>query len=193
MDYTQIEDKALLKQILGEARAEALDELYGRYGRLVYSVALRIVGERQTAEEITLDVFVKVWEKADTYQPRLGSVRVWVTGMTRNRAIDILRRQSVRLDAQSLRWADLTSQPISKEPNPEATVDLNLRKQRIRRAIAQLPEEQRNVLALAYFQGYTQREIAELCKLPLGTVKSRSRASIQKLRQLLHDERLFNE
>jgi RNA polymerase sigma-70 factor (ECF subfamily) len=140
-----------------------------------------------------LDVFVKVWEKADTYQPRLGSVRVWVTGMTRNRAIDILRRQSVRLDAQSLRWADLTSQPISKEPNPEATVDLNLKKQRIQRAIAQLPEEQRNVLALAYFQGYTQREIAELCKLPLGTVKSRIRASIQKLRQLLHDERLFNE
>ena len=193
MDYTQIEDKALLKQILGEARTEALDELYGRYGRLVYSVALRIVGERQTAEEITLDVFVKVWEKADTYQPRRGSVRVWVTGMTRNRAIDILRRQSIRLDAQSLRWADLTSQPTSKEPNPEVTVDLNIRKQRIRRAIAQLPEEQRNVLALAYFQGYTQREIAELCKLPLGTVKSRIRASIQKLRQLLHDEQLFNE
>jgi RNA polymerase sigma-70 factor (ECF subfamily) len=193
VEYTQLEDNALLKLILVEARADALDQLYSRYGRLVYSVALRIVGERQTAEEITLDVFVKVWEKADTYQPRLGSVRVWVTGMTRNRAIDILRRQSVRLDAQSLRWADLTSQPISKEPNPEATVDLNLRKQRIRRAIAQLPEEQRNVLALAYFQGYTQREIAELCKLPLGTVKSRIRASIQKLRQLLHDERLFNE
>ncbi len=140
MDYTQIEDQALLKLILSEARAEALDELYGRYGRLVYSVAFRIVGDRQTAEEITLDAFVKVWEKADTYQPRLGSVRVWVTGMTRNRAIDILRRQSVRLDAQSMRWADLTSQPTSKEPDPEATVDLNLRKQRVRRAITQLPE-----------------------------------------------------
>ena len=193
MNYTQLEDHALLKLILVEARAEALDELYGRYGRLVYSVAFRIVGETQTAEEITLDVFVKVWEKADTYQPRLGRVRVWVTGMTRNRAIDILRRQSVRLDAQSLHWADLTSQPISNEPNPEATVDLNLRKQSIRRAIAQLPEEQRNVLALAYFQGYTQREIAELCKLPLGTVKSRIRASIQKLRQMLQDEQLFKE
>jgi RNA polymerase sigma-70 factor (ECF subfamily) len=193
VDYTQLEDKVLLRLILVEARADALDELYDRYGRLVYSVALRIVGERQTAEEITLDVFVKVWEKADTYQPRLGSVRVWVTGMTRNRAIDILRRQSVRLDAQSLRWADLTSQPISEEPNPEATVDLNLKKQRIQIAIAKLPEEQRNVLALAYFQGYTQREIAELCNLPLGTVKSRIRASIQKLRQLLQDERLFNE
>jgi RNA polymerase sigma-70 factor (ECF subfamily) len=193
VDYTQLEDKVLLRLILVEARADALDELYDRYGRLVYSVALRIVGERQTAEEITLDVFVKVWEKADTYQPRLGSVRVWVTGMTRNRAIDILRRQSVRLDAQSLRWADLTSQPISEEPNPEAAVDLNLKKQRIQIAIAKLPEEQRNVLALAYFQGYTQREIAELCNLPLGTVKSRIRASIQKLRQLLQDERLFNE
>jgi RNA polymerase sigma-70 factor (ECF subfamily) len=193
VDYTQLEDKALLKLILADARAGALDELYSRYGRLVYSVAFRIVGEGQTAEEITLDIFVKVWEKADTYQPRLGSVRVWVTGMTRNRAIDILRRQSVRLDAQSLHWADLTSQPTSKEPNPEETVDLNLRKQRIRKAIAQLPEEQRNVLALAYFQGYTQREIAELCKLPLGTVKSRIRASIQKLRQMLYDEQLFNE
>jgi RNA polymerase sigma-70 factor (ECF subfamily) len=110
--------------------------------------------------------------------------------MTRNRAIDVLRQQSVRLNVQNKLWTEATSQPISNERIPETAVDLNLRKQRIRTAIIQLPEEQRIVLDLAYFQGYSQSEISQLCNVPLGTVKTRVRLAIQKLRRLLQDDQI---
>jgi RNA polymerase sigma-70 factor (ECF subfamily) len=113
--------------------------------------------------------------------------------MTRNRAIDRLRRERVRLDGQSLRWTEVATPPQSNAQDPESAVDLNLRQQQVREALAQLPAEQRDVLALAYYQGYTQREMAELCNLPLGTVKTRVRLAMQKLRNLLRDERLVGE
>ncbi|NCF69851.1 MAG: sigma-70 family RNA polymerase sigma factor [Chloroflexi bacterium] len=189
VDYSQLEDDVLLR-LITKAQANALNELYGRYGRLVYSIALHILGEKATAEETTLDVFTKVWQKADTFRSNRGSVRVWLTSMTRNRAIDVLRQQSVRLNVQNKLWTEATSQPISNERIPETAVDLNLRKQRIRTAIIQLPEEQRIVLDLAYFQGYSQSEISQLCNVPLGTVKTRVRLAIQKLRRLLQDDQI---
>jgi RNA polymerase sigma-70 factor (ECF subfamily) len=192
VDYSHLDDDALLRLIM-RAQADALSELYGRYGRLVFSIALKIVPERETAEEITLDVFTKVWQKAATYRSDRGSVRVWLSAMTRNRAIDIYRKEGVRLDARSLRWAEVTSPPVSNERNPETAVELNLRKGRIRAAMAQLPEKQRDVLALAYFKGYTQSEIADLRNLPLGTVKTRIRLAIQKLRHLLQEEHSAGE
>ena len=193
MDYTQLEDDGLLR-LISRADTKALDELYGRYSRLIFSIALHVVGERATAEEITLDVFTKVWQKADTYQPDRGIVRVWLSGMTRNRAIDRLRHERVRLDGQSLRWAEVTTRPRSGEQHdPETAVDLSLRQQQLRSALAQLPPEQRDVLTLTYYRGYTQREMAELHNLPLGTVKTRVRLALQKLRQLLQDEQLVNE
>jgi RNA polymerase sigma-70 factor (ECF subfamily) len=111
--------------------------------------------------------------------------------MTRNRAIDVLRRDVVRLNVQRRIWAEMTSLPKTIDRNPETAVDLHMRKERIQIAIKQLSEEQRDVLALAYFQGYTQSEIAQLRNLPLGTVKTRIRSGIQKLRQLLREDQ-FN-
>jgi RNA polymerase sigma-70 factor (ECF subfamily) len=192
VDYTQLEDDGLLR-LISQAQTKALDELDGRYSRLVFSIALHVVGDQATAEEITLDVFIKVWQKADTYQADRGSVRVWLSGMTRNRAIDRLRRERVRPDGQSLSWSELTTQPHSPEQNPETAVDLHLRQQQLRAALAQLPPEQREVLALTYYQGYTQREMAELRNLPLGTVKTRVRLALQKLRHLLQDAGLPSE
>ena len=190
MDYTQFDDDVLLR-LITEAQANALDELYSRYGRLIYSVALQMVGVQATAEEITLDIFTKVWEKADTYRSDRGIVRTWLTGMTRNRAIDVLRRDAVRLNVQRRIWAEMTTLPKTIDRSPETAVDLRMRKERIQIAIKQLSEKQRDVLALAYFQGYTQSEIAQLCNLPLGTVKTRIRSGIQKLRQLLREDQ-FN-
>ena len=187
MDYSQLDDGALLRLIL-EAETNALDELYTRYSRLVYSIALHMVGERATAEEITLDIFTKVWEKAGTYRSDRGPVRVWLTGMTRNRAIDVIRRDKVRLNTQLKVWAEFSSEPKTIERKPETDVDLHIRKEHIQSAITQLADDQRDLLALAYFQGYTQSQIAELCNLPLGTVKTRIRAGIQKMRQLLNEE-----
>jgi RNA polymerase sigma-70 factor, ECF subfamily len=187
LDYSQLDDGALLQHIEQE-RTKALDELYGRYSRLVFSVALRVVGEQASAEEITLDTFTKVWEKAGTYRSERGSVRVWLASMTRNRAIDVIRRNDVRWNVQRRIWAEMEIGANTVERTPEAAVDWQWRKEQIRMVIQELSEEQRDVLALAYFQGMTQSEIAHLRNLPLGTVKTRIRSAIQKLRQLLDEE-----
>lgn len=187
MDYLQLDDDALLQLILRN-QANALNELYSRYSRLVYSIALHILVEQAAAEETTLDVFMRVWQKADTYRSDRGTVRVWLSSMARNRAIDVLRQQDVRPNAKRKFWAEESSQPISNEIIPETAVEIKMRKKRIRNAIIQLPEKQRIVLELAYFQGYSQSEIAKLRDLPLGTVKTRIRLAIQKLRKLLQDD-----
>ena len=187
MNYSQLDDDTLLRLIL-DGQTKALSELYDRYSRLVYSIAVQIVGEQGAAEEIALDIFTRVWDKAESYRSDRGTVRVWLMGMTRNRAIDDLRRDKVRQNTQRKFWAEILSTSISLERDPETKVDLGLRKERVRLAINQLSEEQRDVLALAYFQGYTQSEIAQLLDLPLGTVKTRIRSAIQKLRRLLKEE-----
>lgn len=187
MDFSQLEDGELLQQIK-LAQTKALDELYGRYGRLVYSVALRVVGEQGAAEEVALDTFMTVWQKAGSYRADRGSVRVWLTSMARNRAIDILRRQKTMMNYQQKFWAEMVVGTDGLERSPESKVVLRSRQEMVRRAINELPEEHRDLLALAYFQGLTQSQIAHLRDIPLGTVKTRIRAGMQKLRQILEEE-----
>ncbi len=187
MNYSQLDDVVLLRLIM-DAEAKALDELYTRYGRLVYTIAHRVIGDQAMAEEITLDIFTRVWQKADTFRSERGNVRTWLAGMTRNRAVDMLRRNSTYANTQQKLWAEALALPQLVERGPETAVDLQMKKERIRAAIHQLSTEQRDLLALAYFQGHTQSEIAKLRNLPLGTVKTRIRAGIQKLRQLLKEE-----
>ncbi len=188
MNYTALDDKTLIA-LIAQAQPNALDELYSRYSRLVYSLALHMVSEPATAEEITLDVFTRVWEKANTYRAEQAQVNTWLVSMTRHRAIDWLRRQKVRLDQHSLTWAEISpeAEPHSNG-TPEQRVEISLRKQRVRAAVAQLPPDQQEALALAYFKGQSHREIAETLGQPLGTVKTRIRLGMQKLRQLLQDE-----
>jgi RNA polymerase sigma-70 factor, ECF subfamily len=186
VDYTALDDKALIRLIIG-GREGALSELYDRYHRLVFSLALNIVHDPATAEEIVLDVFTRIWEKADTYRSEHALVSTWLTSITRYRAIDLLRRQRARPEKESTRWADL---PLSAHPQvdgPEPAVERALQRQRMRAALNDLPVEQRQVLALAYFQGLTQSEIAETTDQPLGTVKTRVRLAMLKLRKALQD------
>ncbi|MDX1615434.1 MAG: sigma-70 family RNA polymerase sigma factor [Candidatus Promineifilaceae bacterium] len=183
MTLKQAGDADLLELIVQQNEA-ALAELYDRYSRLIFSVAMGVVGHRATAEEITLDVFVRVWEKADGYRARRAKVITWMTRIARNRAIDILRREEVRPLKHSVTWANVSPEPAA-DHNPVAAVERSLDSQRIRAALATLPEEQQEVLALAYFQGYTHRQIAEFLDLPLGTVKGRIRLGMQKLRRIL--------
>ena len=186
--YTALDDKNLIV-LMTHRRAEALDELYNRYSRLVYSLALKMVSDPATAEEITLDVFTRVWEKAGTYRAEQAQVNTWLVSMTRHRAIDWLRRQKVRLDQSSLSWAEVSPDAAPQtNGTPEQTVEMTLRKQRVRAAVAQLPPDQQEALALAYFKGQSHREIAETLGQPLGTIKTRIRLGMQKLRQLLQDE-----
>lgn len=177
-----------LIELIAQKNEKALAELYDRYHRLIFSVAINVVGRQEEAEEITLDVFTRVWEKADTYQVERAKVNTWLTRMARNRAIDVLRRENVRPMKLSVQWADVAPEPASSENTPEESVQELERKNRVRRALAELPDTQQEVLALAYFKGYSHSEIAMALDLPLGTVKGRIRSGMQKLRMMLQDE-----
>src|SRR5512133_3979197 len=185
-DYTRYDDPTLMR-LIASAQEGALTQLYDRYSRLVFSLAFAIVHDQATAEEITLDVFMRVWQKAALYRPEQAKVSTWLTHITRNHAIDVLRRQTSRLDQNAVLWDDeVLSDPPgqSQAGSPEDS----LQHERIRNALAILPADQRQVLFMAYFEGYTQTQIAETLKQPLGTIKTRIRLAMQKLRNLLKEE-----
>lgn len=184
-DYANLDDETLMRWI-SQAHDGALAVLYDRHGRLVFSVAHHMVGHQATAEEITLDVFRQVWEKAHTYRADRASVRTWLVGMARHRAIDVLRREQVRPEGHSVGWAELPQEIPSEIDSPETAVSISLDKQRVRQAVAELPPEQQSILALAYFNGYSHSQIAAETGLPLGTVKTRLRLALQKLREQIN-------
>jgi RNA polymerase sigma-70 factor (ECF subfamily) len=180
MDFASFEDETLIR-FIAKKQVEALSELYDRYGRLVYSLALYMVSNEGTAEEITQDTFMRVWDKAKTYQPNRARVKTWVVSIARYRAIDELRRREVRPEATSLALEDLPLE-IAGEYRVEEDVRDRLKRQRTRAAISELPPEQKQVIALAYFQGFSQSEIAKILNIPLGTVKTRIRLAMVKIR-----------
>ena len=181
-------DDIQLIRLIAQSRQDAINELYERYKRLVFSVAFAIVGDQGVAEEITLDVFVQVWQKADSYRPELAKVSTWIMAITRNHAIDILRWQRSRPESNSVHWEDRSVQNGPLIHNLEEQIESTLKKEMVRNAVAQLPEDQREALALAYFKGYTQSQISEALKQPLGTIKTRIRLGMQKLRKLLEED-----
>jgi len=189
VDYKKFDDAALLR-LIARTQEPALGELYDRYRRLVYSMALNATGDAALAEEITQDVFLRVWNKAETYRPEQGKVVTWLSSIARYRSIDLLRRQAIRPEGNRAAWAEEGNSLISDGPDIEGEVMISQRQQVVRKAINQLPVEQRQALAYAYFRGYSHSEIAEVLKEPLGTVKTRIRLGMQKLRHLLQEESL---
>ena len=183
----QLDDIALIQLIVQKNEA-ALSELYDRYHRLIFSIALNVVGRSEDAEEITLDVFTRVWEKADSYRSERAKVYTWMTRMARNRSIDLLRRENVRPMQHSVEWAEVPAEPAVDHDGPEAAAHLAIQQKRVRDAVAALPDKQKEVLTLAYFKGFSHSEIARELDLPLGTAKARIRSGMQKLRGLLSDE-----
>lgn len=184
MDYARQDDGTLIR-LITRGQSEALGALYDRYGRLVYSLALHVVGDPSTAEEVVQDTFLRIWQKADTYRADQGKVNTWLSRIARNRAIDVLRQQAVRPEKRSVAWADVPAGATPQSEGPEDEVALAHEQQRVRAAVAQLPEEQQQVLALAYFRGMSQSQIAAQVGLPLGTVKTRIRLAMGKLREIL--------
>jgi RNA polymerase sigma-70 factor, ECF subfamily len=187
MDCSELDDVTLL-ELMAQDQTEALCALYDRYNRLVFSLALAVVADRATADDITLDVFTRLWQQASAYQFSKGTVTTWMTAITRHLAIDVLRRQQARPEGQSARWQEEKAAGPTLARLTEEGAEQALQRQRVRAAVAQLPLEQRQALALAYFEGLTHAEIAEALQQPLGTVKTRIRLAMQKLRHLLRDE-----
>lgn len=191
MDYSKLDDEVLIRLIAVE-NADSLGELYDRYNRLIFSLALNIIGDRQTAEEITLDVYTLVWKKAEQYRPERAKVSTWLTKITRNRSIDELRRRGSRPEQHNVDLFELSPSKIPLEDDLEEIANISFRRDRVRSAVSQLPEDQKVALQLAYFRGYTHRQIAETLDQPLGTVKTRIRLAMIKLRKLLSDEDIEN-
>jgi RNA polymerase sigma-70 factor (ECF subfamily) len=186
-DYARYDDETLIS-LIAQLQTEALDQLYDRYNRPIFSLALMIVGDRATAEEITLDVFMRVWQKAGSYRAEQARVSTWLTHIARHHAIDVLRRRAVRPDQYALSLDEITPGLPFPAQDPGELAEQSLRGERIRAAIARLPADQKQVLILAYFGGYTQTQISEALKQPLGTVKTRIKLAMQKLRGFLRDE-----
>lgn len=175
--------------LIAQSQEGALAQLYDRYSRLVFSLAVAIVQDQPTAEEITLDVFMRVWQKAAMYQSEQAKVRTWLTHITRHHAIDVLRRRAARPEQYAIMLDDEASGPELHSQNPADSAEASMQRKRIHNALARLPNEQRQALFLAYFEGYTQQQIAETLKQPLGTIKTRIRLALQKLRDFLQEER----
>lgn len=186
MDAKQLDDNSLIA-LINQEQQDALSVLYDRYSRLVFSMAYRTVGDTGLAEEITQEVFLRVWEKAHTYRPEQAKVITWIASITRYRAIDILRQQKIRPEGNQADWDDGLVQEKSDAADVEQIVELRQRQSRVRAALTDLPDEQRHALALAFFYGYSHSQIAEQLQEPLGTIKTRIRSGMQKLRQLLEE------
>ena len=187
MDYKKFDDESLLR-LIERSQSEALSELYDRYSRLVFGMARNAVGDQALAEEITQDVFMRVWDKAGTYQAEQGKVVSWIAGIARNRAIDVFRHQRIRAEGSSVSWEEMPFFDPPDSQNVEQDLEAKYQRQHIQQALFLLPEEQRQALALAYFRGYTHEQVAEALGQPLGTVKTRIRLGMQKLRQIFEDE-----
>lgn len=170
-----------------EGDSAALEVLYDRHGGAAYSLSHRIVGDAQSAEDVTQEAFLSVWRTSAGYDAARGSVRSWLLQIVRNRAIDALRRSASRggrldLDDEGL----LEAQEAPELTDAEAS--RRERARQVRGALRDLPRDQVQVIGLAYFGGFTHSEIAELLGMPLGTVKGRMRLGLQKVRANLGEQ-----
>jgi RNA polymerase sigma-70 factor, ECF subfamily len=180
----QSEDVA---RVNGAARGDgaALAALYDRHARGVYALALRVVANEADAEEVVQEVFNQAWRQAARYDPARGTVAAWLLTMARTRAIDRLRARQARPDRAGLESERTLDVLPAASPDPADALDSERDVARVRQALQRLPLLQRAAIELAYFEGLTQSQIAERLEQPLGTVKTRIRAGLLKLRDAL--------
>jgi RNA polymerase sigma-70 factor (ECF subfamily) len=179
-------DDMKLVERIAAGDAEALGELYDRYGRVAFGVVYRMLPGPEAAEEVAQDAFHSIWRQARSYRPERGSVRTWLLAICRNAAIDWRRTRGKRSEREVS--IEAAADLLSDARVDERVVNA-MRAERIRKVVGELPKEQREVLTLAFWGGYSQSEIATRTDTPLGTVKSRVRLAMNKLRQSLEDER----
>jgi RNA polymerase sigma-70 factor, ECF subfamily len=174
-----VSDQALLERIAGRD-AHALADLYDRFAPVALALAGRILGDRSEAEDVLQTVFTRVWQEAGRYDATKGSVAAWLLSWIRNGSIDRLRRREA-LQRATLHSVDRAPASSHEDVHAEPSED----KAKLARAVADLPPDQRQVIELAYFEGLSQTQIAQRLGEPLGTVKTRIRLGMNKLRQAL--------
>lgn len=183
MSYEGLDDTQLLSMIQRQDRG-ALEALYDKYGGAVYSLAMRMLSDSGAAQEVTQDTFFNVWRRASSYHSQRGKVTSWLFSIAHHRTIDELRRR--RRDQTHVRHGvDLTNKPSDGADDPVAYATAQYERSQLKDALHTLRVEQREVVVLAYFGGLTHSEIAKHLDQPLGTVKTRMRLGLRKLREAL--------
>ena len=182
-----LSDEALVA-LLARADESALAELYDRFGRVAYGLALRVVRDPSLAEDAVQDAFLAAWRSADRFMPERASARTWLLTFVHRRAVDVVRREQRRRTEPIETPASDAAAPASDE-----SVWLRLERERVQNALRRLPDPQREAIELAYYGGFTQAELAERLGQPLGTIKSRMFAGLAHLRELLGDPGLEEE
>jgi RNA polymerase sigma-70 factor, ECF subfamily len=181
-----VADEELIS-LVEQSDAEAFAMLYDRHSRPAYSLAYRMMGEKQAAEDLLQDALLKVWRAAASYRPERGSVRTWILSIVHNRGIDQLRSLASRRRTQERVEA---SAPRVQPSEAFTQAWRNTQREQVREALGTLPAEQLKILELAYFSGYTHVEISELLGVPLGTVKGRMRLGLKKVKDYFDSQDL---
>jgi len=188
IELSALSDVDLIGRV-SDGDAKALEVLYDRYNRVVYSFALRIVGDPQIAEELLQEVFFRAWQQGKAFRETRGAFVTWLLSITHNMAIDEVRKRRRRPQKADSEEPELVLAGVADtSQDVEGEVWLSSLRSTIEAAMVQLPAAQRDAIELAYFQGLTQREISERLGEPLGTIKTRMRLGIQKLREQLGDQ-----
>ena len=184
--YDSLDDHQLLARVSAQ-EPNALDALYSRYASAVYSLAMFMLKDTGLAEEATQDIFLNIWLKSGSFKPDRGQPKTWIMSVAHHRIIDLIRSRrrttaiTVASDSEDLERIPAANLPIDEQ------VERKLERERIQKSLATLPDAQREVIRMAYFDGYSQSEIAALLNQPLGTVKTRVRLAMQKLRLVLQE------
>ncbi len=187
VDYESLDDHQIMERV-SQADKDALEALYNRYRTPVYSLAMLMLKQPPLAEETTQDIFLNVWLKASSFNAGRGQPRAWIMSVAHHKIIDIIRsRRRAIVNTDPTDYDSLELLPAggaSTEQQVEQTMD----RERIMRALATVPESQREVIMLSYFEGYSQSEMADKLGQPLGTIKTRVRLAMQKLRTALEND-----
>jgi RNA polymerase sigma-70 factor (ECF subfamily) len=181
------DDEQLVRRV-AQRDAEAFARLYDRHADLIYSVALRVLADPALAEDTAQEVFLRLWRTPEAYDPARGRFMSWLVSVARNRAVDEVRMRGRRRLREVGDNASIDDPPDSRAEDPQLAVQVQADRLAVRRALAHLPPDQRTALELAYFSGLTQQEIAERLRQPLGTIKTRTRLAMRKLRAMLGEE-----
>ncbi len=177
--FAHLSDEAVVA-LLARSDHDALAELYDRFGRVAYGLALRVLRDESLAEDAVQEAFLQAWHSADTFMPERAKAGTWLLTLVHRRAVDIVRREERRRTEQ----LDATDEPAGDGPVDEQAW-LRYQRERVQAALRRLPDQQREALELAYYGGFTQSELAERLGQPIGTIKSRMFSGLARLRELL--------
>lgn len=184
-DYAELGDEELMRRLYHRDK-RAFEAIFDRYGDLVYSTVLRVLRDAHLAEDVSQEIFVRLWRKPQSYVAERGRFLTWLIAVTRNRAVDEVRSRGRRQRHETASPEEQERElPAGDSIDPALNAQLSEQARIVRAALAELPPEQREIIELAYFGGLTQQEISERLDQPLGTVKTRIRLGMQKLRAAL--------